>query len=120
MVAYGRDGQLEPARVRQRWGPLAIYAPGRALPTVTAQAPALRLPVLILQGANDANVPPWGAQLLASALARGGNRDHLLKLYPGLGHALGPAASVIADNVRPIAPAPLVDLATWLLQHADR
>jgi fermentation-respiration switch protein FrsA (DUF1100 family) len=101
-------------------GPLAIYAPGRALPTVTAQAPALRLPVLILQGVNDANVPPRGAQLLAGALARGGNRDHLLKLYPGLGHSLGPAVSVIADNFRPIAPAPLVDLATWLLRHADR
>lgn len=96
-------------------GPDRIYGPGYALPTVTAQAPRLRLPMLILQGANDANVPPRGARHLDAALTA--NPDHTLLLYPGLGHTLGQAASPIDDNFRPIAPAPLADLTAWLARH---
>ena len=96
-------------------GPDRIYGPGYALPTVTAQAPRLRLPTLILQGANDANVPPRGARYLDAALTA--NPDHTLLLYPGLGHTLGLAASPIDDNFRPIAPTPLADLTAWLARH---
>jgi len=98
-------------------GIFRIYGPGYALPTVTAQAPRLKLPVLILQGANDANVPPAGARELNAALGASGVGGHTLNIYPGLGHSLGPAASVIDDNFRPIALAPLVDLADWLGRH---
>lgn len=96
-------------------GPDRIYGRGYALPTVTAQALRLRLPVLILQGANDANVPPRGARQLDAALTA--NPDHTLLLYPGLGHTLGLAASPIDDNFRPIAPAPLAGLTAWLTRH---
>ncbi len=98
-------------------GIFRIYGPGDALPTVTAQAPRLKLPVLILQGANDANVPLAGARELNAALAVSGVSDHTLHIYPGLGHSLGPAATVIDDNFRPIALAPLADLADWLGRH---
>jgi len=101
-------------------GPLRLYGPGYALPTVTAQAPRLTLPVLIQQGANDANVPPAGARELNAALGASGAGDHTLNIYPGLGHSLGPAASVIADNFRPIAMAPLSDTANWLMRHSMR
>ena len=96
-------------------GPYAIYSPSRALPPLVAQAPRLRAPVLILQGGNDANVPPRGARHLDVALAA--NPDHTLVLYPGLGHTLGLAASPIDDNFRPIAPAPLASLTAWLARH---
>lgn len=96
-------------------GPYYIYSAARALPTVTAQAPRLHLPVLILQGANDSNVPASGARVLNAALAA--NPDHALRIYPGLGHSLGPATSPIDDDFRPIAPAPLADLAAWLARH---
>jgi len=96
-------------------GPYATYSPARALPALIAQAPRLRRPVLILQGANDANVPARGARQLAAALAA--NPDHTLLLYPGLGHTLGRAASPINDNFRPIAPAPLAGLISWLTRH---
>lgn len=96
-------------------GPYYIYSAARALPTVTAQAPRLHLPVLILQGANDSNVPASGARVLNAALAT--NPDHALRIYPGLGHSLGPATSPIDDDFRPIAPAPLADLAAWLARH---
>lgn len=95
-----------------------IYAPGRALPTVTEQAPNLKMPVLILQGANDANVPVQGAQGLDEALTKSGNPDHLLKIYEGLGHSLGTASSPTNDNFRPIQTAPLQDLAAWLTERS--
>ncbi len=96
-------------------GPYAIYGPARALPSLIVQAPHVRVPVLILQGANDANVPPQGARQLDAALAA--NPDHTLVLYPGLGHTLGLAASPRDDNFRPIAPAPLAGLTDWLVRH---
>lgn len=98
-------------------GPFAIYAEERALPTVSEQAPQLVQPVLILQGENDANVPAFGAQLLDVLLT--GNPDHTLLLYPGLGHSLGTAASVIADNFGPMQPEPLQDLADWLAAQVE-
>ena len=102
------DGLLSPQ------GYLSIYSPDKALPDVTQQAPNLKMPVLILQGANDANVPPSGARALSAKLERVGNPDHMLELYPGLGHSLGKTSSVIADNFQPLAQRPLEDLVTWL------
>ncbi len=96
-------------------GPLALYGPAHTLPTVTEQAPALKLPLLILQGANDANVPPTGAQLLDTAVA--GNPDHTLKVYAGLGHSLGPASSAGDDGFRPIAAVPMDDTLAWIMSH---
>ncbi|MCL4507886.1 MAG: lysophospholipase, partial [Chloroflexi bacterium] len=96
-------------------GPLGIYAADRALPDVTQQAPQLHLPVLILQGENDANVPPSGATVLYNALT--GTTDKTLKLFPGLGHSLGPASSKVMDDFAPIAQAPLQALITWLNSH---
>jgi fermentation-respiration switch protein FrsA (DUF1100 family) len=99
-------------------GSFWMYAPSRALPTVTEQASNLKLPVLILQGGNDANTPLKGAQVLDHALAAAGNPDHQLNVYPGLGHSLGPAANPIDDNFRPIAQRPLADILAWLAAHS--
>jgi pimeloyl-ACP methyl ester carboxylesterase len=98
-------------------GPFAIYAADRALPTVSEQAPGLQLPVLILQGEQDANVPPFGAQLLDVLLV--GNPEHMLLRYPELGHSLGEASSVVADNFGPMAAQPLADLAAWLVDQVS-
>jgi len=98
-------------------GPFAIYAPDRALPTVSAQAPLLKQPVLVLQGENDANVPAFGAQWLDVLLV--GNPDHTLLLYPELGHSLGETASAVADNFGPMADEPLQDLAAWLTEQVE-
>ena len=96
----------------------SIYAAGRALPDVIKQAPNLNMPVLILQGENDANVPPSGAEAFSAELGRVGNSDHTLKLYPGLGHTLGKTPSVIKDNFQPVAQRPLEDLVGWLEVHS--
>jgi len=59
-------------------------------------------------------VPAAGASSFERALR---SRDKTLKLYPGLGHSLGPASSVLTDDFTPIAGAPLADLTRWLDAH---
>ncbi len=94
-----------------------IYGPGHALPTVAQQASVLKMPVLLLQGTNDASAPPAGVRTLDAALGAAGNTDHTLKLYAGLGHSLGPARDTADDLMRPISRQPLDDLAQWLSAH---
>jgi hypothetical protein len=48
-----------------------------------------------------------------------GNPDHVLLRYPELGHSLGAAQSVVADNFAPLDPAPVADLAAWLVQQVE-
>lgn len=98
-------------------GPIARYGPGRALPTTLQQAPSLHLPVLILQGETDGNVPAAAAVNLDRTLDRLGNPDHQLLLYLGLGHSLGAAPAVWEDRLLPLDSQPLNDLATWLSRH---
>ncbi|MEM6648407.1 MAG: alpha/beta hydrolase [Bacteroidota bacterium] len=119
------DEQLSPAEVETNLGAvldfmfsqagnLYIYADGRTVPTVTEQAEALAMPVLILQGEHDASTPVRGAQALHDALRTAGNSDVTLKLYPGLGHALGPAASLTDDIPRPMPATVIDDIVQWL------
>lgn len=68
------------------------------------------LPVLILHGENDANVPLDHGRRLAGAI--GANATFIA--YPGLGHSLGTAAAIPLDDFQPIAPAPLHDMTEWL------
>lgn len=90
-----------------------MYAPEQALPVLLEQVESLDVPILILQGEQDANTPLRGAILLAEALEAQG-ADVTLRVYPGLGHSLGKAASLVADNFAPIEVQPLKDTVTWL------
>ncbi len=94
-----------------------IYAPGRALPSVTQQAPNLKLPLMVLQGENDANTPAKYLGTLTDALAAA-EVSATVKLYPGLGHTLGPATSLLQDDFAPIAPQPMQDAANWIQARA--
>lgn len=95
-------------------GLLSLYAPDKALPSVIDQVAKLTLPILILQGERDANVPPTGALDLAGKLAAAGNHQFHVVLYPTLGHTLGEVASPTEDTAPPMAAQPLTDLVTWL------
>jgi hypothetical protein len=44
----------------------------------------------------------------------------MLLQYPGLGHSLGEAPSVVADNFGPMAPEPIQDVAGWLTAQIER
>ena len=99
-------------------GPFGNQSSDQSLPTVTEAAPNLKIPLFIMQGEYDANVPVFGAQLLNVALVA--NPDHLLKVFPGHGHSLGETPSLIQDNLQPIAQQPMADLAAWLLKYAGQ
>lgn len=94
---------------------LGTYSKAQALPGLISFASRLTVPILILQGANDGNTPKGGAEELDRALAA--NRDHTLKIYPGLGHSLGIAPTMLEDSFAPIANRPLQDMAGWLSVH---
>jgi uncharacterized protein len=124
------DGELDPegevlpqveAMLDVAFGPggnVHIYAEGRTVPTVTEQASRLRIPVLILQGEHDASTPRRGGEALAAALRAAGNGDVTLRVLPGAGHTLGPAASPIDDCGRAPDASVLVPVADWLAAHA--
>ncbi|MCA8966491.1 MAG: alpha/beta fold hydrolase [Planctomycetes bacterium] len=124
------DGELDPATeiapaidaiVDYCFSPTGncyIYAEGRTVPPATAQAGALRMPVLILQGENDASTPLRSGEALAAALAAAGNAEVTLRRLPGLGHTLGPAASRQDDCGRAPDPAVLREMAGWVAQRA--
>lgn len=126
------DGALDPDReVRPRldeildfafspFGNVHVYAEGRTVPDVTAQAAQLPMPVLILQGENDASTPLAGGRALASALRAAGNGDVVLRELTGRGHTLGPAASLVDDRGRMPDEGTLLPIAGWLAAHARR
>lgn len=95
---------------------VGIYATSLALPVLQEVAPRLKLPVLILQGQNDANIPATDARLLFDLLQKSGGQP-TLRIYSGLGHSLGKASSPTEDNFRPIEGSPIADLVEWIQQH---
>lgn len=97
-------------------GFLNMYSPARALPATTAQAPFIKVPVLILQGENDASTPPKYLNLLTDAMKKNGVPT-TIKLYPGLGHSLGKTPSIVQDSFQPIELQPINDTAAWIKGH---
>jgi uncharacterized protein len=96
---------------------LGLYSSALGLPTLLEVAPKLSVPILMLQGENDANTYADGARDLESALSK--HPDRTLKLYSGLGHSLGAAKDVIDDRFRPMEAKPLEDVSNWLQQHSQ-
>lgn len=91
---------------------LGMSATGRALPGVAAAWSPATPPTLMLQGRNDAMVDPASARAFAARADAKGRVT--LRLYPGLGHSLGPARSIAEDGLRPTADRPLLDMVAWL------
>ena len=118
LLDNNKDGRIdiaaEAAPVIRGWfadgpdGGLSIYATGIALPGVRAQLPRIKAPVLILQGTADGNIDDAAARSLAAT------PGVTVRLYPGLGHTLGPSLSPLEDQFLPIAAAPLTDMTAWV------
>ena len=77
----------------------------KAMMRVTAEAGAISLPVLIVQGSEDKLVDPGGAQMLHDTVS---SQDKTLKIYPGMFH------EVCNEPERALV---LEDIATWLDAH---
>ncbi len=127
MLDADGDGVLDPQReVRAAcdtlldfaFGPrgnVYIYADGRTVPPVGEQAAKLHgMPLLVLQGENDASTPLRSGRAVVAAWRAAGGRDVTIRELPGLGHTLGPAASLIDDCGRAPTEATLAPVAAWL------
>jgi len=53
----------------------------------------VKVPTLVLQGANDKQVTPEQADGIARAMRDGGNKDVTVKVFPGLNHLFVPDPS---------------------------
>ncbi len=79
----------------------------------------LRLPVLVLQGGTDRQVPAAEAPALAAAIRSGGNRDVVVRVLPAVNHLLvrdpdGDVRGYAALPGKQVAPEVLGALADWL------
>jgi dienelactone hydrolase len=77
------------------------------------------VPVLILQGETDRQVPAAEARLLAAAFRAGGNRDVTVRVFPETNHLFVPDPtgdweSYAALPSKAVPPAVLGALADWL------
>jgi pimeloyl-ACP methyl ester carboxylesterase len=102
-------------------GSFVSYAEGNTLPPVPDQAAGLaerEVPVLVLQGMEDAHTPPDNADRIESALEEAGHPDVQIVRLDGLGHTLGRANDPVDDLGRPMAPEAVDALVDWLVKRA--
>lgn|GEM_PF-1345263 len=90
-----------------------------------AAARYVRVPVLVVHGATDLQVPVDDAALLATALRAGGNADVTVRVFPGVDHVL--LADRSGDWRRYIALPSLIapaavrgTIADWLVQQLSQ
>jgi dipeptidyl aminopeptidase/acylaminoacyl peptidase len=82
--------------------------------------PGYAEPLLLLHGENDGSVPATETRLLAARLAEAQYQDYTVRLYPGLGHTLGPSTNLYSDVYAPITPDALREIGDWLDQRYRR
>lgn len=128
LVDLDRDGRLDleeelkpkiDTLVELAFSPLGnfiSYNEGNSLPPVPELLEGGTVPVLILQGLNDAHTPPVNTDRIQAALVR--HPDLTVQRFEGLGHTLGPASHPIDDLGRPIRTEPLDRLTDWLVAHS--
>lgn len=102
IATYFADPWVRPRRVRARLGAEML----RAMDEVAAGLPGLTLPVLVMQGSEDALVDPTAA---AFVHARVGSPDRAIRVYPGLYHEIfnEPERDLVLD-----------DLVEWVVARA--
>lgn len=81
-------------------------------------------PVLIVNGAEDVQVPPWHAERLGAALAEAGHRDFDVKIFADLNHLFvmsrGEGTAEYSDPSARVDPAFLGYLGDWLSRRLER
>ncbi len=82
----------------------------------------VHVPVLILQGDQDPQVPPEHATLLKQALEAGGNTDVELHVLEGMNHLLrkqeGPKQLLVQGLDQPLDDRVLPILISWIQKHS--
>jgi dienelactone hydrolase len=99
---------------------LAAYTTTGQPPPIRERLPGYARPLLLLHDENDGSVPATETHLLAARLAEAQHQDYTVRLYPGLGHILGPSTNLYSDIYAPITPDVLREIGDWLDQHYRR
>jgi uncharacterized protein len=110
--AEGDIAEIDGQNINVRWfKEFLAYDPTPTMRQVTCA-------VAILQGERDVQCPPDDARTLDRALTDGGNRRHVLKLFPNLGHmfteSTGEGIAELADNQKKVSPDVLEFVALFL------
>lgn len=117
--ALAIDAEIVPkidAWVAQLYAPGGLFANDLLIPDVAQQGAQVGVPVLVLQGENDAATPLAFAQRLPAAFAA--NTDFTFRVYPGLGHSLRATPDRIRDTFGPYEQQPVDDAIAWLLARS--
>lgn len=92
---------------------------------LTAARRVRRVPVLVMHGTTDRNVPPADAQRLAEAFRAAGNRDVTVRMFEGYNHIFLPDPHGHPQDYDrlpsfQVPPEVLGPLADWLAAHLRR
>ncbi len=84
----------------------------------------VKCPVLAINGEKDLQVPPFeNLSAIEDALLKGGNKDFVIKEFPGLNHLFQTAETGSPDEYarieETISPVVLKYVSDWILSHAD-
>ncbi|WP_250036367.1 alpha/beta hydrolase [Paractinoplanes maris] len=94
--------------------PVIDYANDIArFPTVSQALPKFAGPTLLLNGENDLQTPARAALVADAAVAKAGNKDHKIVIYPGMAHTMN-----ITPKFTPVFGQPdkqvIADIQSWL------
>jgi uncharacterized protein len=85
-------------------------------PTVSEALPRFTGPALLLNGENDLQTPARAALAADAAVARAGNKDHKIVIYPGMAHTMN-----ITPKFTPAFGEPdrqvIAEIQSWLESH---
>ena len=116
-ILNGQDAILDSAAVHQPWVKYYLsYDP-------IATAKKVRVPALVLQGANDRQISPDQAEKLAATLRAGGDKDVTVHVFPEVNHLflVDPAGD---PGGYPRLPSKIIGvdvlgtIADWVSEHA--
>lgn len=85
-------------------------------PTVSEALPKFTGPTLLLNGENDLQTPARAALVADAAVARAGNRDHKIVIYPGMAHTMNITPKFSPEPGEP-AQQVVTDIRSWLRSH---
>ncbi|WP_285619237.1 alpha/beta fold hydrolase [Kineosporia sp. NBRC 101677] len=85
-------------------------------PTVSEALPKYSGPVLMLNGENDLQTPARAALAADAAVAKAGNKDHKIVIYPGMAHTMNTTPKFTPEFGEPDRKV-VNDVSKWLKAH---
>jgi acetyl esterase/lipase len=85
-------------------------------PTVSEALPRFTGPALLLNGENDLQTPARAALAADAAVARAGNKDHKIVIYPGMAHTMNITPKFTPEFGEPDRQV-IAEIQSWLESH---